>query len=42
MDGLARASRMINYTLPDIGIREDQNRDGMFINGVDFGLIINR
>jgi hypothetical protein len=41
-DGLARASRVINYTLPDIGIREDRNREGLFVNGVDFGLIINR
>jgi hypothetical protein len=42
MDGVARASRVINYTLPEFGIREDQNRDGMFTNGFDMGLIINR
>jgi hypothetical protein len=42
IDGLARASRVTNYTLPSFGIREDRNRDGMFVNGVNFGLIINR
>ena len=33
---------MTNYTLPTFGIREERNRDGMFVNGVNFGLIINR
>jgi len=42
MDGIARASRVINYTLPEFGILENRNREGLFTNGVDFGLIINR
>lgn len=41
-DGIARASRMVNYTLPGMGINPDQNKDGIFMNGVNFGVIINR
>ena len=41
-DGIARASKLVNYTLPNFGILEQNNHEGMFINGLDLGLIINR
>lgn len=42
MDGLARPSQMIRYRLPDFGIDGSDNRDNLFTNGLDFGIVINR
>lgn len=42
MDGIARASNMIRYQLPDMGIRTDQNRQDVFVHGVNFGVEVNR
>ncbi|MCE9604376.1 MAG: BBP7 family outer membrane beta-barrel protein [Planctomycetia bacterium] len=41
-DGIARASKMVSYTLPGLGIRADQNKDGLFMNGINIGVVINR
>ena len=48
MDGMARASNMVEYQFPSdthptmMGINMDNNRQGVFINGVTFGVDINR
>jgi len=42
MDGIARASSMINYTVPAMGIDMDGNRQGLFVNGLTLGFDVNR
>ena len=37
-----RASKMVQYTLPGMGINSDNNKEGLFMNGVNFGVVINR
>jgi len=39
---IARASNMVRYSFPDMGILQDRNRENFFMNGVDFGVVINR
>ncbi|MBL9081673.1 MAG: BBP7 family outer membrane beta-barrel protein [Planctomycetales bacterium] len=41
-ENIARASRMVRYELPGMGIDTSQNKDGLFMNGVNFGVIVNR
>lgn len=41
-DGVARASKMVVYRLPTLGINPNQNNDGLFMNGVNIGVVINR
>jgi len=41
-DGIARSSNMINYTLPMMGINLDNNRQDLFIHGLNVGITINR
>jgi hypothetical protein len=39
MDNISRASQIVRYRLPDMGIRQDQvGKQDIFINGVDFGI----
>jgi hypothetical protein len=40
-DGIARASRMVVYRLPTLGINSGNNYDGIFMNGVNFGVVFN-
>ena len=42
MDGIGRAANMVNYTLPNFGILENNNKDGLFMSGLDLGVTINR
>jgi hypothetical protein len=45
IDGIARASNMIDYVWSEttvFGIRQDTNRQGVFMNGLTFGLEFNR
>lgn len=45
LDGLARASNMVDYVWSEtsvFGIRPDTNRQGVFMNGLTFGLEFNR
>ncbi|MGC3971239.1 MAG: BBP7 family outer membrane beta-barrel protein [Pirellulales bacterium] len=42
MDNIARSSQMVQYTLPGMGINADENKSGLFMNGVNFGVIVNR
>ncbi len=42
MGGIARSTNMVNYSLPDMGILSAHNRQVVFINGVTFGVNINR
>lgn len=42
LDGIARASSMVDYTFPQMGIREDQNMEDVFINGFTVGVELNR
>jgi hypothetical protein len=42
MDNIARASSVIDYTVPAMGINASENRETLFINGVTVGLDINR
>ncbi|MEX2119960.1 MAG: BBP7 family outer membrane beta-barrel protein [Pirellulales bacterium] len=41
-DGIARSSNMIDYTLPSMGILGQHNRQDLIINGINFGIVINR
>jgi hypothetical protein len=41
LDGIARASNVNNYELPNMGINLD-NRHGLFINGLTLGIDVNR
>jgi hypothetical protein len=36
-DNISRASELVRYRLPDLGLREGGKQD-IFINGVDFGV----
>jgi hypothetical protein len=40
--GIARASNMVVYRLPGLGINSANNDSGLFMNGVNFGIVINR
>ncbi|MBC7337975.1 MAG: hypothetical protein H5U01_17120 [Clostridia bacterium] len=42
MDGIARASNMILYRVPDMGITMEHNTQDLFINGVTAGVEFNR
>jgi len=45
LDGIARASNMVDYVWSEttvMGIRPDTNRQGVFMNGLTFGLEFNR
>jgi hypothetical protein len=42
MDGIAQASSMINYTVPSMGINMENNREGVFVNGLTLGFDVNR
>jgi len=42
MDNVARASNMILYRVPDMGITMDHNTQDLFINGVTAGVEFNR
>lgn len=41
-DGIARASHMINYQLPDLGIAGNLNRESLLIHGLSMGVDFNR
>lgn len=41
-DGVARSSNMVVYRLPTFGINPDENRQNVFINGLDVGVSVNR
>jgi hypothetical protein len=40
-DGIARPSSMVDYALPAMGIR-DRNRQDIFIQGLNIGVVFNR
>lgn len=40
--GVGRASRRIDYTIPNISIREDRKAEALIVNGFNFGVVINR
>jgi Putative beta barrel porin-7 (BBP7) len=40
--GMGRATRRIDYTLPDITIRDDRKSEAFITNGFDFGFEMNR
>jgi hypothetical protein len=42
MDGVARASSLINYTVPAMGINMADNREGVLLNGLTLGFDVNR
>jgi hypothetical protein len=42
LDGIARASSMINYTVPAMGINMADNREGVLLNGLTLGFDVNR
>ncbi|HEX3869148.1 MAG TPA: BBP7 family outer membrane beta-barrel protein, partial [Pirellulales bacterium] len=42
MDGVARSSGMTDFVLPYFTIAEGRNRQGVFINGLNLGVEINR
>jgi len=42
MDGVARASSIIDYTVPALGFDLAHNREHIFINGVTIGFDVNR
>lgn len=42
MDGIARASNMVNYTLPNMGILALANQQDVFVHGLTAGIEINR
>lgn len=41
-DGMGRASRRVDYTLPKIGVREDRKNEAFIVNGFNFGFEVNR
>jgi hypothetical protein len=41
-DGIARASSVVNYTVPAMGIDLEGNRQGLFVNGLTLGFDVNR
>jgi hypothetical protein len=42
MDGIARASNLINYEVPYMGLRTEFNEQDVFVHGPNFGITINR
>lgn len=42
MDNIARASSVIDYTIPAMGIAAGQNKEDVFMNGVTIGFDVNR
>lgn len=42
MDNIARASSVVDYTVPAMGVNLANNRENLFLNGVTFGFDINR
>jgi hypothetical protein len=42
MEGIARASSLINYTVPAMGINMADNREGVLANGLTIGFDVNR
>jgi hypothetical protein len=42
IDGIARASSLVKYHLPDMGIDMLENREGVFVNGLTLGFDVNR
>lgn len=42
IDGIARASSLVNYTLPTMGLIPNQGTQDVFIQGVNAGIEINR
>ena len=39
VDNITRASQIVRYRLPDMGIRNDQiGEQTIFVNGADFGI----
>lgn len=42
MDGIARSSNMIYYSVPQMGILPENNRQDVFMNGLHIGLQVNR
>jgi hypothetical protein len=41
MDGIARPSSMINYEVPDMGLRTEFNRQDVFTHGFNFNITVN-
>ena len=41
-NGIGRASDHVNYTAPDLGLGAGGTRDSLFINGLSFGVQVNR
>jgi hypothetical protein len=42
LDGMARASNLVEYRVPDMGIDMSRNKEGVFINGLTVGFDVNR
>jgi len=42
IDGIARPSSMINYEVPTMGINMANNRDTVFVHGLNIGVEVNR
>jgi hypothetical protein len=42
MDGIARASSLIDYTVPRMGIDMNDNRENVLLNGLTLGFDVNR
>ena len=42
MDGIARASSLILYQVPAMGIDMSDNRQSIFVNGLTLGFDVNR
>ncbi len=42
MDGIGRASNLINYEVPNMGLRTQFNQQDVFVHGLNFGIIFNR
>ncbi len=42
LDGIARASSMVDYTFPEMGILEHKNKEDVFLNGFTIGVEVNR
>ncbi|HEX7449251.1 MAG TPA: BBP7 family outer membrane beta-barrel protein [Pirellulales bacterium] len=42
MGGIARSPNMINYSLPAMGILNTGNRQVLFLEGINFGITVNR
>jgi hypothetical protein len=42
MDGIARASSIVDYSVPAMGINLNDNRQSIFVNGLTLGFDVNR